>query len=59
MLETWDTVMDESIAINANETWGTCDWTCSNNNFQIAEMTQTRGKVGTANAVTIIGRKKF
>jgi hypothetical protein len=59
MLETWNAVTVESIAINANETWGTCDWTCGNNIFQITEMTQARGKLGTANAVMIIGRKKF
>jgi hypothetical protein len=59
MLETWNRVTDESIAINANETWGTRDWTCDNNDFQIAEMTQAQGKVGMANAVTIIGPKRF
>ncbi len=59
MLETWNRVTDESIAINANETWGTHDWTRGNNDFQIAEMTQAHGKVGMANTVTIIGRKRF
>ncbi len=27
MLETWNQVMDANIAINANEIWGTRDWT--------------------------------
>jgi hypothetical protein len=59
MLETWNRVMDKSIAINANETWGTRDWTRGNDDFQIAEMTQARSEVGMANAVTIIGGKRI
>ena len=62
MSETWNQVTDENIAINANEIWGTRDWTQATPTggvFQIAEMNATRGEVGTANAVTIIGRKKF
>jgi hypothetical protein len=59
MLETWNRVMDKNIAINANEIWGTQDWTQGTNDFQIAEMTHARGKVGMANVVTIVGRKKF
>jgi hypothetical protein len=59
MLETWNAVTDKSIAINANETWGTRDWTQGNDNFQIAEMTQACGEVGTANAVMIVGCNKF
>ena len=27
MLETWNQVMDANITINANNIWGTCDWT--------------------------------
>ena len=59
MLETWNAVTDKSIAINANETWGTRDWTRGNDDFQIAEMTQARSEVGMANAVTIIGGKRI
>jgi hypothetical protein len=60
MLETWNRVTDEDVAINANEIWGTRNWTRGAiNNQQIAEMTATRGEVGTAQAVTLIGRKKF
>jgi hypothetical protein len=59
MLDTWNKIMDKNIAINANEVWGTWDWTCGNGDFQIAELTQARGEVGTAHTVTIIGRKKF
>jgi hypothetical protein len=33
MLETWNRVTDENIAINANEIWGRQDWTCRNNDF--------------------------
>jgi hypothetical protein len=58
MTETWNKINDESIAKNANEVWGTCDWTVSTNK-QIKEMTGTRGEVGTANALTKIGKKKF
>jgi len=60
MLETWNRVTDENFAINANEIWGTRDWTRGAiNNKQIAEMTATRGEIGTAQTVTSIGRKKF
>ena len=60
MLETWNRVTDENVAINANEIWGARDWTRGTiNNKQIAEMTATRGEIGTAQAVTLIGRKKF
>jgi len=60
MLETWNRVTDENVAINANEIWGARDWTRGAiNNKQIAEMTATRGEIGTAQAVTLIGRKKF
>jgi hypothetical protein len=48
--------------INANEILGTCNWTQSTlieGVFQIAEMTATRGEIGTANVVTLLGRKKF
>ena len=62
MLETWNQVTDANIAINANKIWGTRDWTQANpvgGIFQIEEMTAIRGEIGTANAVTLIGRKKF
>ena len=62
MLETWNQVTDARIAINANEVWGTRDWTQGTpvgGVFQIADMTQARGEVGAANAITLLGRKKF
>jgi hypothetical protein len=60
MLETWNRVTDENVAINANKIWGARDWTWGAiNNKQIAEMTATRGEIGTAQTVTLIGRKKF
>ena len=62
MSETWNQVTDANIAINANEIWGTRDWTQPTpvgGVFQIAEMNATRSEVGTANTVTVIGRKKF
>jgi hypothetical protein len=62
LLETWNQVTDANIAINANEIWGTRDWTQGTpigNVFQIAEMTQACGEIGTANAVTVLGCKKF
>ncbi len=62
MLETWNQVTDANIAINANKIWGTHDWTQGTpvgGTFQIAEMNAALGKIGTANAVSLIGRKKF
>ncbi len=62
MLETWNQVTDVNVAINANEIWGTGNRTQSTSIggvFQIAEMTATRGEIGTANAVTLLGRKSF
>ena len=62
MLETWNQVTDANIAINANENWGMRNWTQGiplGNVFQIAEMTQARGKIGTASLVTLLGCKKF
>ena len=62
MLETWNQVTDSNVAINANEIWGTRDWTQGTligDVFQVAEMTQARGELGNANVVTLLGRKKF
>jgi hypothetical protein len=62
MLETWNQVTDANIGINANKIWGTHDWTQGTpvkGTFQIAEMNAARGEIGTANAVSLIGRKKF
>jgi hypothetical protein len=56
--KTWNKINDKLIAKNANKVWGTCDWTVSTSK-QIKEMTGTHGKVGTANALTKIGKKKF
>jgi hypothetical protein len=59
MLETWNRLTDDNIAINVNETWGTRDWTRRTGDFQILEMTSAHGEVGTANSVTVIGCKRF
>ena len=62
MLDTWNQVTDANVAINANEIWGTRDWTQGTpigGVFQIAEMTNARGELGAANSVTLLGRKKF
>ncbi len=62
MLETWNQVTDLNIAINANKIWGTRNWTRGTpvgGTFQIAEMNAAHGEIGTANAVSFIGRKKF
>ncbi len=55
MTETWNKINDKLIAKNKNELWGTRAWTVSTAK-QIEEMTGTRGKVGTANALTKIGK---
>ncbi len=62
MLETWNQVTDANIVINANKIWGTRDWsqgTPVGGTFQIAEMNAARVEIGTANAVSLIGCKKF
>jgi hypothetical protein len=61
MLETWNKINDDLIARNANEIWGTHDWTTLPPNIenQVAENTYTCGKIGVANTVTCIGQKKF
>jgi hypothetical protein len=58
MTETWNKINDKLMAKNANEVWGTHDWTVSITK-KIKEMTGTCGEVGTANALTKIGKKKF
>ncbi len=62
MLETRNQVTDVNIAINANKIWGTRNWTQDTpvgGTFQIAEMNAACGEIGTANAVSFIGCKKF
>jgi hypothetical protein len=58
MTETWNKINGELIANNANEMWGTHNWAVSTTN-QIKELTAACGKVGTAAALTKIGKKKF
>jgi hypothetical protein len=58
MTETWNKINTELIAKNANEVWGTCNWTVSTTK-QIEELTAARGEVGTAAALTKIDKKKF
>jgi hypothetical protein len=58
MLKTWNRVADKHISINANKIWGTRNWSQGpNTNNQIAELTQTCGEVGIAQAVIIIGHR--
>ncbi len=58
VIKTWNKINDELIAKKANKMWGTRDWTVSTTK-QIKELTNTRGEVGTANALTRVGKKKF
>ncbi len=58
MTEAWNKINDKLIAKNANEVWGTRDWTVSTTK-KIKEMTGTCSKVGTANALTKIDKTKF
>jgi hypothetical protein len=55
MIKTWNKISDELIAKNANEVWGTCNWTVSTSK-QIEELTVTPGEV-TASNLTKIGKK--
>jgi hypothetical protein len=60
MLKTWNRATKERIAINANKIWGTRSWSQGpNTKNQIAELTQACGKLGIAQTVTLIVRKKF
>jgi hypothetical protein len=54
----WNRMTDDIIAKNAIEVWGTCNWTISTTK-QVDELSATRGKVGTASALTKSGKKKF
>ncbi len=58
MTETWNKINSKLIAKNANEVWGTHNWTVSTTK-QIKELTAAHGEVGTAAALTKIGKKKF
>ena len=58
MIKTWNKITDDIIAKNANEVWGTRDWTTSITK-QVDELSATRGEVGTAAALTKSGKKKF
>jgi hypothetical protein len=58
MIKTWNKMTDDIIAKNANEVWGTRDWTTSITK-QVDELSVTRGEVGTAAVLTKSGKKKF
>jgi hypothetical protein len=58
MTETWNKINNKLIAKNANEVWGTHNWTVSTTK-QIKELTAACGQVGTAAALTKIDKKKF
>jgi hypothetical protein len=61
MLETWNKINDDLMARNVNKIWGTHDWITPPPNIedQVAEITNTCGKIGVAITVTRIGQKKF
>jgi hypothetical protein len=58
MTETWNKINNKLIANNANEVWGSCNWMVFTTK-QIEELTAACGKVGTAAALTKIGKKKL
>jgi hypothetical protein len=51
MTKTWNKMTDDIIAKNANEVWGTRDWTTSITK-QVDELSAMRGEVGTAAVLT-------
>jgi hypothetical protein len=58
IIDTWNKITDDLIARNANETWGTCDWTIPVN-MVIMALNDTRGELGVAGVISKIGKKKF
>jgi hypothetical protein len=58
IIDTWNKITDDLIATNANETWGTCDWTTPVN-MQIKALSDTRGELVVANVISKISKKKF
>ena len=58
MIKTWNKMTNDIIAKNANEVWGTRDWTTATTK-QVDELSATRREVGTAAALTTSGKKKF
>jgi hypothetical protein len=58
IIDTWNKITDDLIARNANETWGTRDWTIPIN-MEIMVLNNTRGKLGVAGIISKIGKKKF
>jgi hypothetical protein len=58
MIKTWNKMTDDIIAKNANEVWGTRNWTNSIIK-QVDKLSAAHGEVGIAAAITKIGKKKF
>jgi hypothetical protein len=58
MIKTWNKMTDNVISKNANEVWGTCDWTISATK-KIDKLSAAHGKVGTASVLTKSGKNKF
>jgi hypothetical protein len=58
MIKTWNRITDEIIAKNANEVWGTQDWTISTTK-QVDDLSVMRREFGTAATLTKSGKKKF
>jgi hypothetical protein len=58
IIDTWNKITDDLIARNANETWGTHDWTIPVN-MEIMALNDTRGELGVVGVISKIGKKKF
>jgi hypothetical protein len=58
IIDTWNKITNDLIAKNANEVWGTRDWTIPVN-MQIKALSDMHGKIRTATVITKIGKKKF
>jgi hypothetical protein len=58
IIDTWNKITDDLIAKNANETWGTHDWTIPVN-MHIEALSDMRGKLGVAAVISKIGKMKF
>jgi hypothetical protein len=58
IIDTWNKITDDLIAKNANETWGTCNWTIPIN-MQIEALSDTGGELGVVAVISKIGKKKF
>jgi hypothetical protein len=58
IIDTWNKITNDLIGKNANEVWGTRDWTIPVN-MHIKALSDMCGKIGTATVITKIGKTKF